>query len=306
MLIVLALLFRTGFYKPKVGDLSKKLQVVCTTSIITDVLKNIGGDRLVVTGLMGPGVDPHLYKARESDVATLANADIIFYNGLHLEGKMADLLANMRDKVKTVALSDALSDGDLLKTNFAGMNDPHIWHDVNRWIKVVEYINEVLCALDNKCDDSYEKNTQNYVAQLKQLDAYIKKQIAQIPSRDRILVTAHDAFSYFGKAYGLTVIGLQGISTDSEVSTRDIQNLVRYIVKHKIPALFVESSIPRRSVEAVQKAVEAQGWRVVIGPELYSDALAAQPSPAGTYIGMIKHNVDAIVSALRPPEQKNE
>ncbi len=300
--IALVLLSRISFYKPIAGERSKKLQVVGTTSIITDALKNIGGDRIEVTGLMGPGVDPHLYKARESDVQALANADIIFYNGLHLEGKMASLLANMRDNVQTVALSDALADEELLKTNFAGMHDPHIWHDVSRWIKVIEYINEILCAFDNACDDSYEKNSQNYVAQLKQLDAYVKEQVASIAPKDRILVTAHDAFSYFGNAYGFTVIGLQGISTDSEVGTRDIQNLVRYIVKNKIPALFIESSIPKRNIEAVQKAVQSYGRNVALGPELYSDALGAPQSLAGTYIGMITHNIDAIVSVLRSPE----
>ncbi len=301
-LIALVLLVRVCFYKPKADAQSKKLQVVCTTSIITDALKNIGADCIEVTGLMGPGVDPHLYKARESDVQALANADIIFYNGLHLEGKMASLLANMRDNVQTVALSDALTDEELLKTNFAGMHDPHIWHDVSRWIKVIEYINEILCAFDNACDDSYEKNSQNYVAQLKQLDTYVKKQVDQIDREDRILVTAHDAFSYFGDAYGFTVIGLQGISTDAEVGTRDIQNLVRYIVKHKIPALFVESSIPKRNIEAVQKAVEAHGRQVAIGPELYSDALGAPHSQTGTYVGMVTHDITAMVTALRSPE----
>jgi manganese/zinc/iron transport system substrate-binding protein len=255
---------------------------------------------------MGPGVDPHLYKARESDVRALANADIIFYNGLHLEGKMADLLAGMNNKVKTVAVSKALTDEDLLKTNFKGTYDPHIWHDVKLWIKVIENIKEILCASDNKCCDSFEKNSQKYIEQLKHLDSVIKQQVEQIPKRRRILVTAHDAFSYLGKAYGLKVIALQGISTDSEVSTRDIQYLVRYIVKNKIPAIFVESSVPHRNVQAVQKAVEANGWYVAIGPELYSDSLGAAHSHASSYMDMMKHNIDAIVSALRLPEQKDE
>ncbi|MEX0940496.1 MAG: zinc ABC transporter substrate-binding protein [Candidatus Babeliales bacterium] len=291
---VIAIRLRSGSTK----KCSSKINVLCTTSMITDVVKAIGGEWICVKGLMGPGVDPHLYRARESDVRALTHADIIFYNGLHLEGKMTDIFSKMRSKVKTVAVTDIIKQDQLINSQFDGIYDPHIWHDVQLWIAVSEYIKDVLSLVDPMHKNYYKKRALSYIKQLHDLNSYVEEQVKKIPQKQRIMVTAHDAFSYFGRTYDVTVIGLQGINTDSEVSTKDIQNLVEYIVDHKIPAIFVESSIPQRNIQAVQKAVRARGWQVEIGPELFSDALGDYSSAAGTYIGMIRHNIDALVSVL--------
>jgi manganese/zinc/iron transport system substrate-binding protein len=275
-----------------------KLNIVCTTSMITDAVRIIGGDHVNVKGLMGPGVDPHLYKAREGDMHALASADIIFYNGLHLEGKMSDVFKKMHARTTTVALADAIPRDQLRTASFQGLYDPHIWFDVRLWIQVVQLIGQTVIALDSAHQADYELHLKAYLAQLTELDQYITMQAQRIPSAQRILVTAHDAFGYFGKAYGFDVIGLQGLSTDSEAGTQDIQNLASFIAKNRIRAIFVESSIPPRSLRAVQNAARATGWSVDIGPELFSDALGSPDSLAGSYIGMMRHNIDVLVGSL--------
>lgn len=301
LVIFFALYCGLAFFSKKTVNTvyqKKKLKVVCTISMITDAVKALGQDHISVTGLMGPGIDPHLYKAREGDVHKLAQADLIFFNGLHLEGKMGDVLNAMNKKIATKAVAEVIPTTLLIEGDFQETFDPHVWHDVSLWLFIVQEIQKVLIEHDPEHAKYYQTNAKNYIQRLQDLDNYIKEQIKRLKPEQRILVTAHDAFHYFGKAYGFTVVGLQGISTDAEISTNDIQRLADYIVEKKVHAIFVESSIPERNIQAVQKAVQARNWEVIIGPELFSDALGDERSDAGTYLGMIKHNIDAIVTTL--------
>ena len=276
-----------------------KLRVVTTIGMITDVVKNVGGERVAVTGLMGPGVDPHLYKASAGDVQRLTSAQLIFYNGLHLESKMGDILAKMSGNTKTVAVTDAV-DRSLLLTppEFEGQYDPHLWFDVTLWIKAVGKIRDTLREFDSDNTLMYWTNAERYLAKLAELHEYVKAQSERVPSEQRVLVTAHDAFNYFGKAYGFEVRGLQGISTATEAGIADVQELATFIAERRIPAIFVESSVSSRSLEAVRAAVSSKGFDVKIGGELFSDAMGDDGTPEGTYIGMVRHNIDTIVTAL--------
>ena len=276
-----------------------KYRVVTTIGMITDIVKNVGGDRVEVIGLMGPGVDPHLYKASAGDVQKLGSANLIFYNGLHLESKMGDVLAKMSGDTKTVAVTDAV-DRSLLLTppEFDGQYDPHLWFDVTLWMKAVGTVRDVLSEFDPDNTLAYWSNAQRYFAKLAELHEYVKAQAARVPLEQRVLVTAHDAFNYFGKAYGFEVRGLQGISTAAEAGIADVQELATFIAERRIPAIFVESSVSTRSLEAVKAAVKSKGFDVKIGGELFSDAMGNQGTPEGTYIGMVRHNIDTIVNAL--------
>jgi manganese/zinc/iron transport system substrate-binding protein len=276
----------------------EKKVIVVTTNIIADTVKNIVGDAATVHALMGCGVDPHLYRARESDVHKLASADIIFYNGLHLEGKMATMFTGMNRFTKTVAVADALEKSMLRVADFDDMYDPHVWFDVTLWIRVVRFIQEHMMMIDWCNAEVYKKNGDAYIQKLELLDNYVRERMSTIQHDTRIIVTAHDAFGYFGRAYNCNVIGLQGLSTDAEISTKDVQTLASYIVEKKIKALFLESSVPSRAIIAVQKAVEAQGWSVAIGDELFSDSLGDGTTHASTYCAMIKYNVDTFVRYL--------
>jgi len=283
------------------GDLSERpIRVVATIGMITDAVENVGGERVNVTGLMGPGIDPHLYKASEGDVSRLAGADIVFYNGLHLEARMGDVLEKMGGQIKTVAVTSGVDRTLLLAPpEFEGAYDPHIWFDVTLWMGAVETIRDALIALDPGSADLYRANTEEYLARLKALDGYVRDQAERVPQQQRVLITAHDAFNYFGRAYGFEVRGLQGVSTTSEAGTGDVQALADFIAQNRIPALFIESSVPVRNIEAVQAAVRARNFEVAIGGELYSDAMGDWDTAEGTYIGMIRHNIDTIVGALR-------
>ena len=277
----------------------KPIRVVTTIGMITDIVQNVGGDRVNATGLMGPGIDPHLYKASEGDVARLAGADLIFYNGLHLEGKMAGVLERMQDQVKTVAITQDIDRAILLAPpEFEGAYDPHLWFDVTLWMKAVERVRDTLIEVDKGSAELYRTTTQNYLAKLEELHNYVTQQAERISPDQRVLVTAHDAFNYFGRAYGFEVRGLQGISTATEAGTADVQALVQFIVERRIPAMFVETSVPRRSIEAVQAAVKAKGFSVEIGGQLFSDAMGPSGTPEGTYIGMVRHNINTIVASL--------
>ena len=277
----------------------KPIRVVTTIGMITDIVQNVGGDRVNATGLMGPGIDPHLYKASEGDVARLAGADLIFYNGLHLEGKMAGVLERMQDQVKTVTVTQDIDRAALLAPpEFEGAYDPHVWFDVTLWIKAVERVRDTLIEVDKDSAELYRTNTKNYLAKLEELHNYVMRQAERVSPDQRVLVTAHDAFNYFGRAYGFEVRGLQGISTATEAGTADVQALVQFIVERRIPAMFVETSVPRRSIEAVQAAVKAKGFSVEIGGQLFSDAMGPSGTPEGTYIGMVRHNIDTIVASL--------
>ena len=281
-------------------DLSgRKIRVVATMGMIADLVNEIGGGRVQVTGLMGPGVDPHLYKASEGDVIRMAAADVIFYNGLHLEGKMAEVFERMGKRVRTVAVTDGIPRDRLLSPpEFKGAYDPHVWFDVSLWAKTVSQASQALIEMDPKHEENYRANASAYLERLSDLDGYVRRQAARVPPRQRVLITAHDAFNYFGRAYGFEVRGLQGISTVAEAGTADIQALVRLILANRIPAVFVETSVPVRYIEALQEAVEAGGFRLRIGGSLYSDALGDPGTKEGTYIGMVRHNIDTIVGAL--------
>ena len=277
----------------------RQVQVTTTVGMITDIVKNVGGDRVEVTGLMGSGVDPHLYKASESDVRALENADIIFYNGLHLEAGMAGVLERMTDSSNVVAVTDNIPRGELsAPEEFEGAYDPHVWFNVEFWMLAVEKVRDSLIETDPESSRYYAENADFYLKELEALNSYILEQTEKVSSEKRTLITAHDAFNYFGAKYGFEVIGLQGISTETEASTADVQDLTEYIIEHEIPAIFIESSVPQRNVEAVQAACKAEGHEVKIGGELFSDAMGNDGTFEGTYIGMVTHNIDTIVSAL--------
>lgn len=283
------------------GTSNGKLNIVTTTGMIADIAKNVGGGNVEVTALMGAGVDPHLYKASEGDVRRLQKADVIFYNGLHLEAQMGEVLEKMNDfGIKTVAVTDKIDRSILLANpQYPDQYDPHVWFDVSMWMKAVEQVQETLSETDPANRSEYETNAQAYLAQLEELHQYVLSQAETIPAEKRVIITAHDAFNYFGRAYGFEVRGLQGISTEAQAGTADVQDLASFIVERQIPAIFVESSVPQRNVEAVQAAVQAQGFDVQIGGSLFSDAMGSEGTPEGTYIGMVRHNIDTIVAALK-------
>ncbi len=281
------------------------LNVVATTGMIADVVRIVGGDRVEVKCLMGPGVDPHLYKASAGDVALLSKADIIFYNGLHLEGKMSEVFERMeKRRIDTVAVTDGISRGRLLAPpEFKGNYDPHVWFDVALWMDVVGSVRDNLSKEDRDNAAIYSRNALAYLAELSRLNEHVKAMIETLPKERRVLVTAHDAFNYFGKGYGFEVRGLQGISTESEAGTADVQSLAYFIVERQIPAIFIESSVQPKYIEAVQASVKAKGFSVEIGGKLFSDAMGNPGKPEGNYIGMVRYNVGTIVNALKSKER---
>jgi manganese/zinc/iron transport system substrate-binding protein len=282
------------------GPADERLQVVATTGMIADIAARIGGARANVEGLMGPGVDPHLYKATAGDVRRLARADVVLYNGLHLEAAMGEVLEEMGRRKHTVAVTEWIDRGQLTAPpEFNGAYDPHVWFDVTLWSRVAERVEAALVEADPTHALEYVERGAELRRDLSALDAWVRSRVAEVPPARRVLITAHDAFGYFGRAYGFEVKGLQGISTASEAGTADVQQLADEIARRRIPAVFVETSIPRRTIEAVQAAVRSRGWDVGIGEPLYSDALGSGGTVAGTYIGMVRSNVDAIVDALR-------
>ena len=282
------------------GDLSsRKINVVATTGMIADAVANVGGDRVEVEGLMGPGIDPHLYKASAGDVSKLEDADIIFYNGLELEGRMTDIFVRLARSKPTVAVTENISPDSLREPpEFAGKYDPHVWFDVTLWIEVVRAVESHLSELDPDSAETYAENAATYITELEELDSWVQEQINTIPERARVLITAHDAFGYFGDKYGLDVRGLQGISTQSEAGLADVQDLADFIADNNIPAVFIESSVNENTIDAVREAVQAKGKEVEIGGTLFSDAMGESGTEEGTYLGMVRHNVNTIVSAL--------
>lgn len=298
-ILTLAILV-TGCGAPKVEE-NGKFNVVTTTTLIGDLTRQIGGEYVKVEELMGPGVDPHLYKASAGDVGKMQKANMVIYNGLHLEGKMGDVFEDIRGKDKLIiAVSDNIDESNFIDfVTVPGSYDPHIWFDVNLWEEAAKEVTRGLKELDSENTNGYDTNLKTYLGELEELDNYIKERIEELDKNDRVLITAHDAFNYFGKAYGFEVMGLQGISTASEAGTSDVRELANYIVERKIKAVFVESSVPKKSIEALQEAVKAQGFEVEIGGELYSDSTGDRGSDAETYIGTFKTNIDTIVNALK-------
>jgi manganese/zinc/iron transport system substrate-binding protein len=277
-------------------------KIVVTTTIgqIGDAVKNIGGDHVKVHSLMGPGVDPHLYKAKQSDIGKLQEADIIFYSGLHLEGKMLEIFEKMNKEKPTYAIADSIPK-DMLRKDAADNTamDPHVWFDIDLWKIALEQVRDGLIEKDPDNKEDYMKNTEKYFAELDELKAYAAKEMSMIPEEQRVLVTAHDAFNYFGAKYDLQVMGLQGLSTDSEYGLADVQSLVNTLVDRSIKAVFVESSISEKSINAVIAGAKDKGHEVSIGGELFSDAMGKEGTEEGTYLGMYRHNVDTIVDALK-------
>lgn len=287
--------------KPSAKKENAKFTVVTTTTMITDLVKTLGGDAIEVKGIMGAGVDPHLYKASEGDVTKLSQADVIVYNGLHLEGKLVDVFEKMNQIGKTtIALGDYLSHEQIINSEaFASSHDPHIWFSINNWETITEKLVEALSIANPENKTVYQQNGAAYIKQLVSLQNELKTKIAELPKEKRILVTAHDAFSYFGKEFDFEVVGLQGLSTATEAGVKDVQRISDFIIKNKVKAIFVESSVPKRTVEALQASVKSKGHQVMIGGELFSDALGNANEETGNYIGMFRYNVNTIVNALK-------
>lgn len=277
-----------------------RLRVVVTTGQIEDVVANVAGDRVRLHALMGPGTDPHLYVLSEGDLVRLEQADVIFFNGLHLEAKLADILADLgRDGRRSVAVTRDMPESALIDTaGLQGGHDPHVWFDLELWSQAVGTITAELAAADPAGADEYAANSEDYLRGLAELGRWAGSELEKVPPDRRILVTAHDAFGYFGRAWGFQVYGLQGISTAAEAGAGDVQRLANFLTEEKIPAIFIETSVPDQTMRAVLEAARAQGHQVQIGGELFSDALGPRDSDAGTFEGMYRANVAAIAGAL--------
>lgn len=278
---------------------SGKLKVVATTTMLTDLINQIGGDAIEVEGLMGPGIDPHGYQASSSDVNKLMSADVVAFNGLHLEGKLGEVFENLEKQGKTLfVLEDAIDDEHLLLSE-DGAVDPHIWFSIENWQLAADYITNQLSEADPDNEAFYRSNHESYKEELINLEAYVTERISELTVDQRYLVTAHDAFRYFGESFDFEVVGLQGINTQTEAGTADVSALAQFITEKEIKALFIESSVSTRTIEALQEAVRTRGWEVEIGGELFSDALGDSSQDAETYVKMFHRNIDTIVDGLK-------
>ncbi|MEM9083918.1 MAG: zinc ABC transporter substrate-binding protein [Planctomycetota bacterium] len=274
--------------------------IVCTIGMVSDIVREVAGSRAEVEGLLAAGIDPHLYKPTRSDMAKLMDADVIFYNGLLLEGRMTDVLVGAATSGKAVHPATELIDESFLiqPEDVEGYADPHVWMDPQAWSKAVEAVRDALVAYDPDGAAMYEANASTYLGKLEQLAAYTVRALESVPESQRVLVTAHDAFNYFGKRYGYEVVGIQGMSTESEAGVRDIEFLVDLLVEREIGAVFVESTVSERNVRALIEGARARGHEVVVGGELFSDAMGDEGTYEGTYVGMIDHNATTIARAL--------
>lgn len=278
------------------ADHDGKINVVATTTMIKDLVEIVGGDKVAVNGMMVAGVDPHLYKAKPSDVKAIQEADIVAFNGVHLEAKLDDVLSGLEGSGKNIIkLEDALEPSDIINDEEQGGHDPHIWFDVNLWKKSAQHVANKLSDFDSENKDFYQTNAANYITELNDMEGYIKNRIEEIPEEQRVLVTAHDAFAYFGRYFGVHVEAIQGISTQSEAGIADINDVSDLIVSRKIKAIYTESSVPKKTIESLQAAVKDRGFDVSIGGEIYSDSLKEDTS----YIETYKINVDTIVDNLK-------
>lgn len=278
----------------------KDFTIVCTTGMLTDAVIQLVDTQATVIGLMGPGVDPHLYKATQGDIQHLSNADVIVYNGLHLEGKMGEVFDKLKQRKIIITAADALEQNELLNnSDFQGAYDPHLWFDVQLWKKVVGHLGDKLSKNAQLSSTSIDQNWLSYADSLDRLNDWVYQKINQIDSSKRTLITAHDAFGYFGRAYKIEVKALQGISTQAEFGLKDVSDLVTFISDNGIKAVFVESSVSERSLNAVVEGCKKRGHEVKIGGSLYSDAMGAADQLEGTYLGMVRHNVKTIVKGLQ-------
>lgn len=274
-----------------------KVNVVTTIAQIAEPVSVIGGDKVNVTSLMGPGVDPHLYNATQGDIRKLEGGDLVLYSGLHLEGNMIEIFEQIGKKKPVAAIAEAIPEEKLLKDE-TGAVDPHVWFDIELWKTALEKATEELKKLSPDNADYFEKNKADYFGKLEELNAESKSKLSQIPADKRVLVTAHDAFGYFGRSHGIEVVGLQGLSTEDEIGISDIQSTIDLLLKHKVPAVFVESSVNQNSINAVIEGASSAGLKVKLGGELFSDAMGEAGTPEGTYLGMYRHNVETIYKAL--------
>jgi manganese/zinc/iron transport system substrate-binding protein len=285
-----------------------RIRVTATVGMIGDAVATIGGDHVDLTTLMGPGIDPHLYKPSARDIDALGDTDLITYGGLHLEGRMVELFEKMPDLgIPAVAVGEAVPEHRLrTPPEFNGNPDPHIWFSVPLWQHAVRAIRDALIAADPAHAGIFATNAAAYADGLDALDAHVRAQTKTVPADRRVLVTAHDAFGYFGDEYGYDVHAIQGFSTATEAGAGDIRDLADFLAAREIPAIFVESSVPRGTIEALREATRSRGWDIAIGGELFSDAMGTAGTPEGTYIGMVTHNIDTIVAGLtRDPNAKD-
>ncbi len=273
-------------------------RVATTVGMVADIVKNVAGDNADVTNIIGAGVDPHVFNPTRGDVALLLKSDIVFYAGLLLEGQMADILVKVSRKRPVYAVTELLAKSYIIEQPVSNHSDPHVWMDVQGWMKAVEVVRDELAEFDPPNAERYRRNAAAYTQQLEKLDRYARQVIATIPDRQRVMVTAHDAFNYMGRAYDIEVMGIQGLSTESEAGLKDINRIVDELVRRKIPAVFVETSVSDKNVKALIEGAAARGHRVRIGGELFSDAMGAAGTYEGTYIGMIDHNATTIARAL--------
>ena len=284
-----------------------KLNVVSTTTMLTDLVSEIGGDKVFVNPLMGPGIDPHEYVATQGDVTALIDADVVVYSGLHLEAAMGDVLGQLKDNYVICAggelIDHELVGGALDKADlnlYEGEVDPHFWFNISLWQKVVDYVAVELGKADPDNATYYAENAKRYIMELDVLEYYTEKELATIPSAQRVLITAHDAYGYFAEAYGLEVYAPQGISTTAEASQTAIAEVADYVVENKIKTMFVETSVSNKNVQSIQEASIAKGWDVKIADTyLYSDSIGSSADGHDSYIAAVKSNVDAIVKSLR-------
>ncbi|TVQ69981.1 MAG: manganese transporter [Balneolaceae bacterium] len=296
------LLYGCGGEEPSGND--ERPFVVTTTNLIRDVVENVGVDDVRVVSLMGPGVDPHVYRATPRDFRRMEQSDIVLYNGLYLEGRLSEILDRLGDQSRAVTGSiprEKLIDA----TDFGGAYDPHIWFDAELWAYVVDDVRDALTKLLPEHGEDFARRASEYKKELLELHEYAKQRIRDIPEEQRILITAHDAFQYFGRAYGIEVRGLQGLSTATEFGIQDVTRMVSLIIERNIPAIFIETGVSTRAIESVISGVRGRGYEVQLGGSLFSDSMGARGTSEGTYAGMFRHNVETIVQALgeelRPP-----
>lgn len=277
----------------------ERLDVVATTGMIADAAQTVGGDLVEVRALMGPGVDPHAYRQTRTDITAMANADLVLWNGLYLEAQMEEFLLELGQGQPVVAVAQAVPENLLIgHEDYAGRFDPHLWMNPNLWSRVVVNVRDALIDVHPEGEATFTTNADAYLAELADLARYTTEALSSVPVESRILLTSHDAFNYFGNAYGFEVVGIQGISTESEAGLQRIAELVDMLIERDVRAVFVETSVSDRNIRALVEGAQAEGHEVVIGGELYSDAMGEPGTYEGTYIGMIDSNATTIAGAL--------
>lgn len=285
---------------------TKTLQIVATTGMIADAAHRIGGETVEVKALMGPGVDPHAFRQTRSDIVAMSRADLVLWHGLYLEAQMEEFLMRLANKRNVLAVGENVPRAELLShADYSNRFDPHVWMNPALWKSVVAGVRDALIQAQPENEDLFAGNTEEYLAEIDGLAEYGAKVVASVPPSSRVLVTAHDAFNYFGNAYDMEVIGIQGISTESEAGLNRVAELVDLLVERKVGAVFVESSVSDRNIRALIEGAAAKGHKVIVGGELFSDAMGSPGTYEGTYLGMIDHNITIITNALggKAPER---